>query len=85
MMYRAVMYSGNIKEIEVKKVTAHTVTFINDDKKLESERKATNYHGWFESKNDAKQWLISHFENGIKAAQRKIEHNQSLIKKVNEQ
>lgn len=84
-MYRGSVYTGTITPFEVQKETAKTVTFKNSVGGVETELKTTEYFCWRPTKEECREWLLTIYDNRIKAAQWAIEYNQSLIKKVNEQ
>ncbi len=81
-MYRAGVFTAEIKPIEIVNATIHTVTYYNSDGRVETERKATDNHFFSDKEEDARQWLIMRYQKEIERAKRIIESNESKIKKI---
>lgn len=83
-MYFASIFRGEIEPVEVQKTTIHTVTYERNGR-VETSRKVKDYSAWFPTKEEAKNWLLGHYEREISGAKQRIARNESLIKKVKEQ
>jgi len=83
-MYFASIFRGEIEPVEVQKVTLHRVTYERNGK-INTSKKVKDYSAWFETKDTAKDWLLGYYRREIEAAKNRIERNESLIKKVNNQ
>lgn len=75
-------WGDRIEEIEIVKETDKQVIFINSNGRENREAKNSNWATWHNSKEEAKQYLISEQENKIEEKLRQIKSCKELIEKI---
>lgn len=81
--YKAVFrYSKTISEIDVIKESEHFVTYISNGYQIK-EKKSTDTYEFFDTKEEAKMYLMSRIDRNIRMHQSDIDKLKSDKQKVN--
>jgi hypothetical protein len=71
IMYKTVKWSNEIKEIEVEKTTDKSVYFMAHNRE-QKELKHTSYYDWYDTKQDAVNFLKKRYLSKIEYAEKEI-------------
>lgn len=79
-------YDYKIEDLEIIKETGSFITYMYKGYSSEyesREKKITDYYGWFDTFDEAKQWLMDQLDIQIKNAQAQVDRLKSQKQKVN--
>lgn len=78
-IYRISMWSSQIDEYEIVKLTDKSIWFLNSEGKEQRELLKTERTAWFESKNDAIEWKKSKLEFEVELKQDTLNYYQKKL------
>lgn len=72
-MWYAIAWSRVIGRVHVSGETEHTLHVVGGNGKTRVHRKRTDFAGYFDAWDEAKQFLLDHAERDVAAARRQLE------------